>query len=61
MQVCMHCGAACQARLRVIVLRREGSAWPTDCCEECQAKYQRDNAAERERRKKQKHYTGMKR
>jgi len=46
---------------RVLVLQRDGSAWHTECCEECKQKYQRQNAAERKRREKQKHHTGMKR
>ncbi len=61
MQTCKHCGAACQALQRVLILQRDGSAWHTECCEECKQKYQRQNAAERKRREKQKHYTGMKR
>ncbi len=58
MQTCKHCGAACQALQHVLVLHRDGSAWHTVCCEECKQKYQRQNAAEREHRRKQRHYPG---
>ncbi len=61
METCKHCGRAAPQLQGILILQRDEAAWYTKCCQECQEKYQCQNAAERERRRKQKHSTGTKR
>ncbi len=61
METCKHCGRAAPQLQGILILQRDEAAWYTKCCQECQEKYRCQNAAERERCRKQKHSTGTKR
>ncbi len=56
MQTCKHCGQAAPQLQGMLILERDGAAWYTHCCAECKEKYERENALEREHRRKRKHY-----
>lgn len=54
MEACKHCGRACQTLYGILVLPRAGvPAWYAEqCCDECKAKYQRQNESERQRQQR---------